>query len=390
MNSTKSVVYLKAVGKARALAPIAHSAPPVKGKKNNILYFRRLPVVYTTTTETGETTPDVVIVPVISGNSIRGIGRELLFNQTIKALDLDRNFSSIGLPESQSVYVAFLLAKGGHAPEKCKPINAKIGVYTKIRKAIPMLSLLGGVYMGHHFESGLLCGFMYPVLRETVKAGLIPWLAEDKAFEYESAEEILNCRSSNAEVTAQFDVVSIQRFAKTNNKHYDEIEDLVSEDRKAAASPSEDKDTETRKDSPLSIFGVEVLPPGIELAHSVGLQTEPDDVGCVLAYKAYLALLAERAHVGGMGARGFGSVALRYSIEDGGNTEELGPQHVGDYVAYCADHRDEIIDALKSIPGAFQHTFASKEPKEKNGGDRKRAGGKASHDADDAGEDTVS
>lgn len=100
-------------------------------------------------------------MPIVSGNSIRGIGRQLLITDTIDdVLGFDfGEIAAMDLPamnaKKMAAYTAQLFYKGGITPAGCQMVLSEAGAYDNVMNTLPFLDLLGGVYGNHHFTGSL-------------------------------------------------------------------------------------------------------------------------------------------------------------------------------------------------------------------------------------------
>lgn len=355
-ESKKTVQILDAYGIGRSLSPISHSTPRDEfARKDNVLRFRRVAV--NVSTEDGIKT---IPIPAISGNSIRGQARLLLFRETHQALGLDKFFTSLFNDQKTARQVAYLFAKGGMTPGNITPNPATIGQYQQIRRRIPMLSLLGGAYYAHHFLGDLQCHNMYPICRETLLAGLVP---EDAGYVQENVAEVseLQAWADGAE-----DKGLIQRFTKMEDADFgiqqqnEEPLDTETdeEDENTGEAEAETQEKTKTKAGTRSIFVIEVLPANTPLVHTMRCIT--DNEGSILAFKALAYLIARYGKVGGNIGRGFGHVSLSYKCDG----QEINQQDLQNYRDYLAQNKDDIIDAIKAIPSTFTYAQTKKQSKE--------------------------
>lgn len=155
----------------RLLSPLAHGDfVPGMG---NASPLRRIPLMVS-----GE----VVDVPAISGNAIRGRFRRLLMRDLLHRADLHRG----NVPEWDRLYAA--LANGGHLDgHEVASDPARI---REIRAALPPLSVLGAALYTWMLPGRCSVGFGWPVCRETKAARVIAGHAEASAHAEELVTEI--------------------------------------------------------------------------------------------------------------------------------------------------------------------------------------------------------
>lgn len=107
-----------------------------------------------------------------------------------------------------------------------------------------------------------------------------------------------------------------------------------------------------------SIYQVEVLPANTDLYQRIWLVTEQGNEGCVLAYRAFVALIAQRGCIGGLSSKGLGAVTMQYEFSDG-TTATL--RDITNYKDYVSTHKQEIREAMAAIPEWFTCKVQKKE-----------------------------
>lgn len=159
-------------GIIKALSPVVHSevldedkTPYEEAKTSTSSPFRRLPFLLKN--ENGQS--ELKGVYAISGNSLRGIGRRLLFYHTFEDLYdmdldefLDKNVvDDEGKPLSDKGKrnLISILLNGGVSPlGATKSGSVPASVYDQVMNDIPMLGLLGAVFMSYHFDGSCSIG----------------------------------------------------------------------------------------------------------------------------------------------------------------------------------------------------------------------------------------
>ena len=315
-----------------ALSPISHGRIRAKDEKDangedNVLRFRTMPFLYKDDSGNVNET-DLYCV---SGNAMRGLGRRLMFHHTIDLLDLDLekilpNFSAI-----ERRYVANLFENGGSTP---KGSHATVGVpaktYDEILAKLPMLDLLGGVYITHHFNSSCAIGNLILRTKETQAL-----LTKHNVFEdTDSVPSLLDVHTDTV------------RHTKMRSAH------------DASEYPDNMADEATKKNlKSAAIFGADVLPAGTTFYWQTSLKSTPNE-GTLIAYDAFLALIAKFGSIGGMSAKGYGMV--NYAFGDAFDVKAA----IKKYDEYTLAHKDDIIEGLQLLANDFKYVLnTEKEPK---------------------------
>lgn len=228
-------------------------------------------------------------IPIISGNSIRGLMRDLLAYHFIQTVGI----------ESLTLGVYDLLFAGGSLSKGAKVGKVEVQKINQIREMLPSLRLLGGALSNHIMGGEFNCGIAWLVSSETEFLTGIP--STDSYFMYLS--EDFGTRKDN--------------LLKDGN--------IVAE----------------KRQNPIQMkYNCEVVMAGAEFAHSFQLLSSNDLVKSCLMKG--IALLKNYGHLGGKAAIGYGEVLYRYEDSD---TKENGDI----YEKFLVENKKEIIDVVKSI-----------------------------------------
>lgn len=138
-------------------APLHHGA--FGEDTGNAVAHRRLPLA---------SAPQRAGIPVVSGNSLRGIIRRLLMRELLDRCGLSR--SGIDLEPKQWDKLYGALANGGHLTGSEGKANP--AARAALREAVPALSLLGAALYSYMLPGKVSVGWCYPACTETVAAGL--------------------------------------------------------------------------------------------------------------------------------------------------------------------------------------------------------------------------
>jgi hypothetical protein len=314
-------------GIVKSLSPIVHDqiiGMSEKTKEGEALPFRTMPFII----ENEDGDKIAASIPVVSGNSIRGIGRSLLMRHSIEDV-LDLNFNEL-FPEMnrfQIRYLTMVFYKGGVTPGDFEIKKATpVGLYKKVQDNIPWLDLLGGVYVVHHFDSSAKIGILLPVTEETqdLYANKFDYRPNLMALADLKTEVVRHAKHQGGQDASEY----------TFNK-----DDKDSLDNKAAA-----------------LYPHNVLPAGTEFYTYNVCNT--DNEGTALAFKAMFALLKRYGYIGGMSAKGYGQV--EFNLEDFNGEEAL-----RGYDEYLVSHKDQIIESIQLLGNEFTYQKKAKEKKEK-------------------------
>ena len=255
-------------------------------------------------------------VPVVSGNSLRGIGRRHFIQHTLEEvleLDLGELTKDIWAANSWAKncrYLTMLFYKGGVSPDGMKPKPSRAGAYEEAIKALPFLDLLGGVYGAHHIEGCLKVGF------------LVPRTVETQALYVAKAED----RASG--------LITLEQLKKG-------IKTIIQMHSSLPMDQMEPHDGEKRMMPWKSI----ALPAGTEFYFRASCDTQY--LATMLAFHAFVGILAQYGFIGGANRAGYGRVL--YDLQDFDIAAAIRA-----YDDYLESHREEILDGIRLIARDFK------------------------------------
>lgn len=313
-------------GIVTALSPITHSTIPPYGselkKGRQWTDFRTMPFVL----KNNEGDDVQTSVYTVSGNSIRGIMRSLLYRHTFQdVLDIDFDEilgkgTELNMTPIKLRYLVSTLSSGGVTPKGAKlEAAAPAGEYERILRDIPMLDLFGGVYLTHHFDGCASIGNMTMRCKETQQ--LMGNVFNDDKEGLPSVHDV--------------EAKDI-RFTRTQSN------------KDASENPDTDEKEENLKAK--AIYGTNVLPAGTTFYWRNYCTTTNE--GTKLAFFAAVALLQKYASVGGMSGKGLGR--MEYELEP-----DL-TDAVKNYDKYVLEHKEDCIEAIKSMAKYFLSSVPTK------------------------------
>lgn len=240
------------------------------------------------------------LVPVISGNSFRGLFRRLAATHMLETLGLDaRAFATRDKARThQTLYAGGQLEKRSERQRKGEePVPPRgplsIGHSGKLRELIPLVGLMGCSINDEILPGSLRVGFAVPITQET--AGRL-----------------------NEPVHADLPLLD----SITDRTHLTRL-----------------GDRELGKDSGQMIYHVEYLAPWVRLQQRFSL-TNSTDLEASL-FHLILDLFIADPHVGGKVSGGFGRVKVSYGFRD-----QLPPPDL--YSTYLAEHKEEVVSYIHS------------------------------------------
>ena len=315
--------------KATALAPIVHTeilrfvnGAPVQLPKGEYSPVRTVPLILE-----GVEKGYVGKVPCVSGNGIRGLGRRKLVDFSFDVLEV-----ALGdfMKANEARTVSQFLRGGGLAAKGMSPKAVQAGVYNQLRRALPFLDLLGGVFRGHHFEGSLRAGILLTVTQETLSL-VKQYCAED--FKESELPKLSDLGGH------------MQRYSRTE----------------------QNERTNESDDPEQMLYGAYVIPAGTKLV-SENICVSQNE-GAKLAFDAMFALIAEDGFIGGMSRAGHGRVLVE-AKDTAGNILNVAAA-LENYAKYLADHKEEIVAALAEIPLLLQEQTKEEKAAKKATGKKK-------------------
>lgn len=319
-NLGKSVTSYRFEGIARALSAISHMGDSTGGTTS---IFRREKI------DLGEETIDV---PIISGNSFRGLLRDRGMRFMLREL---------GDPELSPPAFHFLTSGGALTKEASRGIH--IGQARRLRSLIPLVGVFGGACGNQILEGKLQVGKWYPICRELVD--FLP----------------LRYRQIPGTKTGFYEKTDVHSFTRTDDAKSEKWQKFLPQEQRTlleAPKVKQAKDGSEIAEKPGTAqqmrYSQEVMIAGTKFYCWLQLQDVTD-----LEYEAFVSALVEWSKapfIGGQSRHGCGEVELKFD-----NWMSLSPlarmeneQAVGHpvgtaYVEHLHSQRGAILDALRDI-----------------------------------------
>ncbi|AFK94277.1 MULTISPECIES: hypothetical protein [Thermoanaerobacterium] len=324
---------LNVYGKVVALSPITHGSIDVDlDDKTNKGEIRKIP--FCVEDNAGEAT--TIFIPVVSGNSIKGLSRRE-FAQKIR--------ETLGKEEFDKLdnEVKYLIAAGG-ANTNASPSNVKQEVYAELRQKLPFLSVLGGVYRGHYFRGLLVSDFMIPITKEILSLyadKLVTVKLENNPLKYPSVSDLF---------TNEY--IGYTRF-KVEGVDEDEI--------MLESTSGEDKKLEIGNQM---IYYTKQIPTGTLMIHGFHINKASDiEISC---FYAFLKTFIEVGHVGGNISKGHGQIKCEYYLEDGTVLDDNTLNNLSEpFWTYLKNNKDKVLEQLSNLKDILQAKVKDKNNKSK-------------------------
>jgi len=294
-------------------SPLAHGAPEVETeeKRSNITELRRIPFVIPG--------GNIVNIPAVSGNSIRGSKRRV---QGYKMLE---ELTEYNLP-LETIY--FILAGGSTSNNSAKAVGQN--VYAEIRQKIPFIDLFGGSYKGHFFGGRLGVGFGIPITKET-----LGWYGEAvaKAGLADDPDAYPNILDLNASVNSE--IIMYARHALEG------MRGMVDENDESSSGQM--------------IYGTQVIPAGTVLASDITLKDPLASHLTESCYYAFLDTLLSDGYIGASFAKGCGEFVAKVIIDGQEMSAEEIKSRSSEFWDSVKANKDNIGELLSSLDSVLQN-----------------------------------
>jgi len=227
----------------------------------------------------------VIEIPVISGNSIRGILRRMIWDDLLERVEYTLT----------NMKIYHMLFTGG----SLEAVDSKdsgvidIEMKRKLRAELPPLAVMGTALGNQMFEGKLKCAIAQPICSE-----LREFLPEDLPVQA---------------TTSIYELVSFDFMTRLDD---------VKEARQEGEAAHQ------------MLMNFEVINPGTVFVHSFTLDNPSDVEKAVLAHA--LNLWREKPWVGGKSSVGYGNVKISYELDDDSA-----------YLKFIEDNKEQICETLK-------------------------------------------
>lgn len=263
----KNIIYT-------ALSPLSHNGDEIL---STTAPFRRQTILYDN---------EIIEIPVISGNSIRGIWRRLGAKYLIEKLGLKE--------EEISAELYHKLFTGGSLNSSVD--HAQITYRREVRRLIPFLSIFGSALDSFILKGKIVSSFLYPVSAETQQFTGI-----------KSDKEVYGC-------------LGIEFYTRRDDYE-------------------EKKDEFIEKSDQMKYEG-EVIIPGTELSQLVILDSNHEnEIGC---FMQIIKDFTEKPLIGGVGRAGHGQVSLNLNYKEFEKEIEV-------YNNFLTENKEEIKELLLKL-----------------------------------------
>lgn len=237
-----------------AKSSIVHGQDRSSGRADTVSVFRREKIA----THDG----DMIRVPVVSGNSFRGVLRRIGEDLTAKVLKYEH-----ALP----IPAAHLLTNGGRLGKTDKPMTDE--QERTLRTLIPQIAIFGGAASARVMSGQLIVTNVWPEFAEL--AHILP-------------------RPPTGPLPSAIRGLTVESYTHLA-------------DHRPSTSEPPVTNTVANEDSPLGIFGFEALSAGTRLQTWVQISHATDHQ--LAFFNSVLAAFAERGHLGGRSAAGHGAIS---------------------------------------------------------------------------------
>ncbi len=275
-------------------------------------------------------TGDVLEIPIIPGNSIRGVFRDAMVMQFLQDVKQNQNKNDeleVNAGTLMTLFSGGILAKAGEQELNARIVLEKMKSYVK--PLLP-LSIMGCALAKFMVPSKLKFGIGYPIVEET--QDLIDDLIKDEPKV--KLEDILisvqMMRKDDKVKMSQLDQLGIQ----TNLEELDEIMGLTEEEG--------DYQKKTKESAVQQRFVREAVAPGTTFVTYIEELIPLTEAEWGLVFKT----LENLSSVGGSICRGFGKI----EVEIKNMKDEDVQKYKQAYEKFIGEKLNDIINALKASP----------------------------------------
>ena len=290
-------------------------------------------------------TGDVLEIPIIPGNSIRGVFRDAMVMQFLQDVKQNQNKNDeleVNAGTLMTLFSGGILAKAGEQELNARIVLEKMKNYVK--PLLP-LSIMGCALAKFMVPSKLKFGIGYPIVEET--QDLIDDLIKDEPKV--KLEDILisvqMMRKDDKVKMSQLDQLGIQ----TNLEELDEIMGLTEEEG--------DYQKKTKESAVQQRFVREAVAPGTTFVTYIEELIPLTEAEWGLVFKT----LENLSSVGGSICRGFGKI----EVEIKNMKDEDVQKYKQAYEKFIGEKLSDIINALKASP-EIEEKSKSKKAKDQN------------------------
>lgn len=270
-------------------------------------------------------------VPVISGNSIRGILRDIGMYDMLRKLGygVQEDGSVKGLPLS-----AFYFLFSGGALSSTGEAGINIEKFRKMKELIPLIGLFGGAVGNAIMPGKLKVGKLIPICKETTH--LLP-------------EKI-----RNPDAESIWDYCQTEMYTRKDDEKNDKVRLMIDEKVRAQLTAGTAKTEITKAATPQQMmFRVESLAAGTQFYWRIILEDATD-----IEFEALVNVLlqfSKAPYLGGRSAVGHGEISIKMDkwieVDSRTNTQgkEVGLPLLQQYFKHLQEKKQDIVDLLSSI-----------------------------------------
>lgn len=299
-------------GVVTALSSISHNGGEISG---NMSRLRREKFVQ----------PDgkIAEVPIISGNAIRGILRDVGMYHMLSSLGygIAQDGKVIGLP-LKAFY--FLFSGGSLTSTNSEKVN--IEAFRKMKTMIPLVSLFGGAVGNSIIPGKMDCGKMYPIAKET--AHLVP-------------EKFLTDN-----LLSVWDLCQVETYTRRDDAKNDRLLHMLQQKQLVANTLFQEDEIQEVSTRQQMIYNVETIVAGTRFYWQVVLRDITDIE--LDAFLTALIYFGKTPTVGGKSATGLGQVKIHFDkwieIDSHAHVKgtEVNMRLLDKYNNHLKEHSDEI------------------------------------------------
>jgi CRISPR type IV-associated protein Csf2 len=230
---------------------------------------------------------EVEDVPVISGNSIRGLLRDIGMFYMLQKLGYGVNIES-GKVEGLTLPAFYFLFSGGALVSNGESA-LNVDYFRKMKETIPLIGLFGGAIGNSIMPGKIKIGKMIPICDETMH--LMPEKVKSET------------------VKSIWDYCQLEMYTRKDDEKNENLRKMIDEDTRKLLGSSGSKMDITKAGPQQMMYYVETLSAGTKLFWKIVLEDVND-----IEFEAFLTTILQFSkfpHIGGKSGTGLGEIAIK-------------------------------------------------------------------------------
>lgn len=230
---------------------------------------------------------DVEDVPIISGNSIRGLLRDVGMMYMLKKIGYGVNMQT-GNVDGLNLPAFYFLFSGGALTSNGE-CSINIDYFRKLKETIPLIGLFGGAIGNVIMPGKIKVGKMIPICAETM--------------------HILPDKIKNPNSKSIWDYCQLEMYTRKDDEKNENLRQMIDENTRKLLSNSSSKTDITKAGPQQMMYNIETLSAGTQFYWKIVLEDVND-----VEFEAFLTTIIQFSkfpHIGGKSSVGFGEISIK-------------------------------------------------------------------------------